>query len=152
MAVERAPQVRRFASPANGAKRGVRLEWEGKKAAIDVPVLPFQTIETINEPRQQLTLFTPPDDTRPAFPPGWKNKLMWGDNKLAMAALAEQYAGQVNLIYIDPPFDTGADFSVRVEIGSEEVTKEPSVIERHAYQDTWGAGLDSYLQMIYELT
>lgn len=41
--------VRRFASPANGAKRGVRLEWEGKQAAIDVPVLPFQTIETINE-------------------------------------------------------------------------------------------------------
>jgi hypothetical protein len=64
MAVERAPQVRRFASPANGAKRGVRLEWEGKKAEIDVPVLPFQTIETINEPRQQLTLFSPPDDTR----------------------------------------------------------------------------------------
>ncbi len=67
MAVERAPQVRRFASPANGAKRGVRLEWEGKKAEIDVPVLPFQTIETINEPRQQLTLFSAPDDARPAF-------------------------------------------------------------------------------------
>lgn len=68
MAVERAgsagQMVRRFTSPANGAKRGVRLEWEGKKAEIDVPVLPFQTIETINEPRQQLTLFTPPDDPR----------------------------------------------------------------------------------------
>jgi len=117
MAVERAPQVRRFASPANGAKRGVRLEWEGKKAAIDVPVLPFQTIETINEPRQQLTLFSPPDDTRPAFPPGWKNKLIWGDNKLAMAALAEPYAGQVDLIYIDPPFDTGANFTIETEVG-----------------------------------
>ncbi|MDQ2787524.1 MAG: site-specific DNA-methyltransferase [Chloroflexota bacterium] len=150
MAVERAPQVRRFAPPANGAKRGVRLEWEGKKAEIDVPVLPFQTIETINEPRQQLTLFSAPDDARPAFPPGWKNKLIWGDNKLAMAALAEQYAGQVDLIYIDPPFDTGADFSVQVEVGDESVTKEPSIIERHAYQDTWGQGLDSYVQMMYE--
>ena len=150
MAVERAPQVRRFAPPANGAKRGVRLEWEGKKAEIDVPVLPFQTIETINEPRQQLTLFSAPDDVRPAFPPGWKNKLIWGDNKLVIAALAEQYAGQVDLIYIDPPFDTGADFSVQVEIGNESFTKEPGIIERHAYDDTWGSGLDSYLQMMYE--
>lgn len=152
MAVERAPKVRRFAPPANGAKRGVRLEWEGKKAEIDVPVLPFQIIETINEPRQQLTLFSAPDDDRPALPPGWKNKLIWGDNKLAMAALAEQYAGQVDLIYIDPPFDTGADFSVEVEVGDEAVTKEPSIIERHAYLDTWGRGLDSYLQWLYEST
>ncbi len=150
MAVERAPQVRRFAPPANGAKRGVRLEWEGKKAEIDVPVLPFQTIETINEPRQQLTLFSAPDDARTALPQGWKNKLIWGDNKLAMAALAERYAGQVDLIYIDPPFDTGADFSLQVEVGDEAVTKEPSIIERHAYIDTWGRGLDSYLQWFYE--
>ncbi len=150
MAVERAPQVRRFAPPANGTKRGVRLEWEGKKAEIDVPVLPFQTIETINEPRQQLTLFSAPDDARPAFSPGWKNKLIWGDNKLAMAALAERFAGQVDLIYIDPPFDTGADFAIEVDFGHEEITKEPSILERHAYQDTWGQGLDSYLQMIYE--
>lgn len=150
MAVERAPQVRRFASPANGAKRGVRLEWEGKKSEIDVPVLPFQTIETINEPRQQLTLFSAPDDARPAFPPGWKNKLIWGDNKLAMAALAEEYAGKVDLIYIDPPFDTGADFTVQVEFNHEMVVKEPSIIERHAYQDTWGSGLDGYLTWLYE--
>jgi adenine-specific DNA-methyltransferase len=150
MAVERAPQVRRFASPANGAKRGVRLEWEGKKAEIDVPVLPFQTIETINEPRQQLTLFSPPDDTRLILDKAWKNKLIWGDNKLAMAALGEQYAGQIDLIYIDPPFDTGADFSIEIEVGDESVTKQPSIIERHAYQDTWGRGIDSYLQMMYD--
>ena len=85
----------------------MRLEWDGKRAEIDVPVLPFQTIETINEPRQQLALFSPPDDTRPAFPPGWKNELIWGDNKLALAALMDEFAGQVDLIYIDPPFDTG---------------------------------------------
>lgn len=117
MATERVPpQTRRFGVPANGAKRGVRLEWDGKRAEIDVPVLPFQTIETINEPRGQMTLFSPPDDPRPAPPPGWKNKLIWGDNKLAMTALMEQFAGQVDLIYIDPPFDTGADFSVQVEV------------------------------------
>ncbi len=150
MAVERAPQVRRFASPTNGTKRGVRLEWEGKKTEIDVPVLPFQIIETINEPRQQLTLFSAPDDARPGFPPGWKNKLIWGDNKLAMAALAEQYAGQVNLVYIDPPFNTDADFSVQVALDGEQIVKEPGIIERHAYQDTWGRGLDSYLQWFYE--
>jgi adenine-specific DNA-methyltransferase len=140
MASERVVQTRRFSAPANGTKRGVRLEWEGKKADIDVPVLPFQIIETINEPRQQLSFFTPNDDAHPAFPPGWKNKLIWGDNKLAMTALMEQFAGQVDLIYIDPPFDTGADFTTHVEFGSEEVTKEPSIIERHAYRDTWGRG------------
>lgn len=151
MATERVPpQTRRFGVPANGAKRGVRLEWDGKRAEIDVPVLPFQTIETINEPRGQMTLFSPPDDPRPAPPPGWKNKLIWGDNKLAMTALMEQFAGQVDLIYIDPPFDTGADFSTSIEFGDEAVMKEPSIIERHAYQDTWGRGLDSYLQWLYE--
>jgi adenine-specific DNA-methyltransferase len=67
-----------------------------------------------------------------------------------MAALGEQYAGQIDLIYIDPPFDTGADFSIEIEVGDESVTKQPSIIERHAYQDTWGRGIDSYLQMMYD--
>jgi adenine-specific DNA-methyltransferase len=57
----------------------------------------------------------------------------------------------LKLVYIDPPFDVGADFSVDVEIGDgQTVTKEPSLIEELAYRDTWGRGADSYVQMAYE--
>ncbi len=67
-----------------------------------------------------------------------------------MSSLLDQYAGQVQLVYIDPPFDTGADFSMRVTIGDGgEIAKEPSILEEHAYRDTWGSGIDSYLSMIY---
>ena len=62
----------------------------------------------------------------------------------------EKFAGKVDLIYIDPPFATGADFSFRAFIGEEDVTKEASVIEEKAYRDTWGLGLSSFLQMLYD--
>jgi len=86
------------------------------------------------------------------FEDGWQNKLIWGDNLLVMGSLLQQFAGKIDLIYIDPPFATGADFSFKTQIGDDdlEVTKEQSVIEEKAYRDTWGRGLDSYLQMIYE--
>lgn len=62
------------------------------------------------------------------------NRLIWGDNLLAMQALlAQGYEGQVQLIYIDPPFDSKADYSHRLTLGGEEITKEPSGIERLAY-------------------
>jgi len=78
------------------------------------------------------------------------NRLIWGDNLLAMQALlAQGYEGKIQLIYIDPPFDSKADYSHRLTIEGEEITKEPSVIERLAYKDTWAGGLDSYLDMLY---
>lgn len=80
----------------------------------------------------------------------WRNRLIWGDKKYVLPSLLPEFAGKVNLIYIDPPFDTGADFSFQVEIDGENFTKEPSVIEMKAYRDTWGRGLDSYLQWFYE--
>lgn len=81
----------------------------------------------------------------------WRNKLIWGDNKYVLASLLEEgFAGRINLIYIDPPFDTGDDFSFRVKIGDEELVKQPSIIEQKAYNDTWGKGTASYLQMMYE--
>jgi len=83
------------------------------------------------------------------FDTGWRNKLIWGDNLLIMGSLLEQFAGKIDLIYIDPPFATGADFSFRTYVGEEELTKEPSVIEEKAYRDTWGRGLDSYLDMLF---
>jgi len=76
--------------------------------------------------------------------------LIWGDNLLAMQALLTQgYEGKINLIYIDPPFDSKADYSHKMTIEGNEFTKEPSVIERLAYKDTWAGGTDSYLDMLY---
>jgi len=119
---------------------------------------PFQIVEVINKPRtgreeQSPTLFEFwKGDEGDTFEEGWRNKLIWGDNKLVMSSLLEKFAGKINLIYIDPPFATGADFKFKIQIGedAEEITKEHSIIEEKAYRDTWGRGLDSYLQMMYE--
>jgi adenine-specific DNA-methyltransferase len=91
-------------------------------------------------------------DEGDTFEEGWRNKLIWGDNKLVTSSLIDQYAGRIDLIYIDPPFATGADFSVTATVGEDprKATKAPSAIEEKAYRDTWGSGLDSYLWMLYE--
>jgi adenine-specific DNA-methyltransferase len=100
--------------------------------------LPFQVIETVNESRAareakkkgvQGTLFDVYEGTEgDTFEAGWRNKLIWGDNLPVMASLLEKFAGKVDLIYIDPPFATGADFAFTAPIGEsgEEVFKEQS--------------------------
>ena len=121
----------------------VRLEWEGKPTLIERLSLPFQTVETINESRA-----TRERDSGALFRApvaGARNLLVWGDNKLVMSSLLAEYAGQVKLVYVDPPFDTGTDFSYRVKIGDVDITKTPSILEEHAYRDTWGKGRSSYL-------
>jgi len=119
--------------------------------------LPFQVIETVNESRatreskKNLTLFDYYEgDEGSTFEEGWKNKLIWGDNLLVMGSLLEKFAGKIDLIYIDPPFATGADFNFSTEIGEESqlLEKEQSLIEEKAYRDTWGRGTNSYLSMI----
>lgn len=125
------------------------LYWPEKRSEVEKVILPFQTVETVNESkkdRDDLALFRQKGE--PA--PGWRNKLIWGDNKYIMASLLPEFAGKINLIYIDPPFATGADFSINIRLGDLEWTKEASVIEEKAYRDTWGKGLDSYLQMMYD--
>lgn len=127
----------------------VRLEWEGKPTRIERLSLPFQTVETINESRATRerdhgSLLAGAQHA----PPG-RNRLIWGDNKLVMSSLLRDYAGKLNLIYIDPPFATGDDFSVQVAIGGANHAKEPSILEEHAYRDTWGRGYESYLSMMY---
>ena len=128
------------------------LYWQGKKTEVDRIVLPFQTIETINESRatREKEKKTGAEMFKEGVDGDWRNRLIWGDNKYVMASLLSEFAGKIDLIYIDPPFATGADFSVKMEIGDAEWTKEPSAIEDKAYRDTWGKGLDSYLQMIYD--
>lgn len=61
-----------------------------------------------------------------------------------------EHAGGLKLIYIDPPFDVGADFSMDVEIGGETFHKEANLLEQIAYRDTWGRGADSFISMLYE--
>jgi len=128
------------------------LYWQGKKTEVDRIFLPFQTIETINESRatREKEKLKGPDIFKTETGEAWQNRLIWGDNKYVMASLLEEFAGKIDLIYIDPPFATGADFSVRMGIGDMEWKKEPSAIEDKAYRDTWGRGLDSFLQMIYD--
>ena len=88
---------------------------------------------------------------------GWTNKLIWGDNKRILSSLKNgplrekiEKQGGLKLIYIDPPFDVGADFSMDIEIGEDTFTKRPNILEEIAYRDTWGKGADSFLAMIYE--
>ena len=139
--------------------RQVELVWDGKTQDVTNTVLPFQTIEHIDEPREeekkelQDSLF----DTSGRQQKGWTNKLIWGDNALILSSLKNgplreeiERQGGLKLVYIDPPFDVGADFSMDIQIGGEEFTKKPSVIEEVAYRDTWGKGADSFIAMIYE--
>ena len=127
----------------------VRLEWEGKPTHVERLSLPFQTVETINESRATRERDTGALFGGAASNADGHNQLIWGDNKLVMSSLLAEYAGQVKLVYIDPPFDTGADFAMRVDVGGADVTKQPSILEEHAYRDTWGGGYASYLSMMY---
>src|SRR5207248_11573894 len=131
------------------------LIWDGKykdeKKQGPVRIaLPFQTIETVNESTQDrqrnLELFSAGRETE------WRNRLIWGDKKYILPSLLPEFAGKANLIYIDPPFDTGADFSFTATVPEDPEAdvdrsfafiKEPSIIEQKAYRDTWGRGLDS---------
>lgn len=82
----------------------------------------------------------------------FRNRLIWGDNKLVMASLLQEFRDKIDLIYIDPPFDVGADFTMRVPIGDggDAVEKDQSALEMVAFRDIWGRRTDSYLHTMYE--
>lgn len=138
----------------------VFLFWNGRKEEVTNVVLPFHSIEHIDEPRKEApttpaTLFE--TDFRGRQLKGWTNKLIWGDNKLILSSLANgplreeiEKEGGLKLIYIDPPFAVGADFGFTIEINGETAEKKQSIIEEIAYRDTWGRGISSYLTMMYE--
>ena len=136
------------------------LIWPGKTTDVERVVLPFQSIEHIDEPRsgtvKQPDLFSF-NEMSGRQSGGWTNKLIWGDNKLILSSLVNgplrkqiDEAGGLKLVYIDPPFDVGADFSIDVAIGEVNVNKQASVVEEVAYRDTWGRGRDSFISMLYE--
>jgi len=171
-------------------KDSARLVWDSKPRRAPNPKdIEFQTAEVvIPNPahREQLPLsFKDGLIGETEIDKQKMNRLIWGDNLLAMQALlTQEYEGKINLIYIDPPFDSKADYSHKMTItdnppqspfakgglknasplengsssippltkggeGGFEFTKEPSVIERLAYKDTWAGGTDSYLDMLY---
>lgn len=146
-------------------KREVELVWNGKTSEVCNSVLPFQVIEQVDEPRAEKPEDTKRKDQELLFSidgrgrqlKGWTNKLIWGDNKLILSSLKNgplreeiEKQGGLKLIYIDPPFDVGADFSMDIEIGGDTFTKKPGILEEIAFRDTWGKGTDSFIAMIYE--
>src|SRR5438552_5107558 len=139
------------------------LIWEGKyddkgrKVAPPRIALPFQTVETVNESAADRDRMQ--DLFASGRPTDWRNRLIWADKKYVLPSLLEEFAGRIDLIYIDPPFDTGANFSHTATIPDDPETdgdqgasfiKQPSMIEQKAYRDTWGQGLKGYLKWFYE--
>lgn len=131
-------------------KREVELVWNGKTNEVCNVVLPFQTIEHVDEPRNeddtararsrsegkehQNLLFSVDDRGRQLK--GWTNKLIWGDNKLVLSSLKNgplreeiERNGGIKLIYIDPPFDVGADFSMDI------APQKTNTGRRHRHQE-----------------
>lgn len=129
-----------------------KYDEQGRLRPVERIALPFQVVETVNQSRatREQTPMLAGLPTPPLFKgqanadTSWKNKLIWGDNKYVMASLfqgdpsigLEPLAGKIDLIYIDPPFATGQDFSYRARVGDEEWLKEASIIEETAYRDT----------------
>lgn len=148
------------------SNRKTELIWEGKydefgnRREVDIAAcsMPMQKIETVDDPRaeaaakgaKQLDAFD--KEIAKKRRDDFRNMLIWGDNKLVMASLLRDFKGKIDLIYIDPPFDVGADFTMNLSIGegSDVVEKDQSTLEMVAYRDTWGRGTDSYLQMMFE--
>lgn len=151
-------------------KDSAKLVWDTKpKRAPNPRDIEFQTAEIVipnpQEAQGNLPLFAVPQSGLTSLFPGQMgelplggheidktkmNRLIWGDNLLAMQALlAQGYAGKIDLIYIDPPFLSSADYTFQLSIQGKQVTKEASIIERLAYTDTWEGGIDSFLDMIY---
>ncbi len=146
------------------AQMKTELVWEGKydeygnRREVDIAgcTMPLQKIETVDQPRSEAAAAGQKDlelfEKNKTRLDDFRNMLIWGDNKLVMAGLLKDYKGEIDLVYIDPPFDVGADFTMNVPLGEEKETtfKDQSTLEMVAYRDIWGKGTDSYLHMMYE--
>ena len=110
------------------------LRWTGKRPYTSTQYFPAQLKETYGEPN---------DET------GWINKIFWGDNLQVMSHLLKEYRGKVDLIYIDPPFDSKADYKKNIEVkGVGKAESDSTSFEEKQYGDIWTN--DEYLQFIYE--
>ena len=144
------------------SKMKTELVWDGKydeygnRRPVDIAgsAMPMQKIETVDMPRSEALAGgqTTLGELKTTRQDDFRNMLIWGDNKLVMASLLKEFRGKIDLIYIDPPFDVGADFTMKVDIGEKNdfVEKDQSILEMVAYKDMWGKGTDSYVHMMYE--
>ena len=107
------------------------LNWQGKRPFRSTQYYPAQLKETYGEEIEN-----------------WTNKIYWGDNLQVMSHLLKKYRGKINLIYIDPPFDSKADYKKRIELRSEKVENGRTAFEEKQYTDIWTN--DEYLQFMYE--
>lgn len=108
------------------------LKWTGKK--------PYTSTEYF--PAQLKELHGNPDSN------GWLNKIFWGDNLQVMSHLLKDFRGKINLIYIDPPFDSKADYKKTIQLHGKEVKNDSLAFEEKQYGDIWNN--DDYLQFMYE--
>lgn len=124
----------------------------------------LQTNEYVLPARDESGLFRgeiraccPPDNTNSCDTDGWFNRLIHGDNLFAMQALLSgdpatglpSMRGKIDLIYIDPPFDSKADYRTKITLPGCNIEQKPTVLEQFAYSDTWADGTASYLKMLY---
>lgn len=107
------------------------LNWRGKRPFTSTQFYPEQLKETFGEEVN-----------------GWMNKIFWGDNLQVMSHLLKHYRGQVDLIYIDPPFDSKADYKKKIELRGKKVENDNNAFEEKQYTDIWSN--DEYLQFMYE--
>ncbi|MEP0765268.1 MAG: site-specific DNA-methyltransferase [Fimbriimonadia bacterium] len=137
------------------------LVWEGKydeygnRRPVSLPDFPLvlQKVETVDAPRdaaraEQPGLFDEAEFCRSAHRDDFRNMLIWGDNKLVCTALLKELREKVGLVYIDPPFDVGADFTAEVVLDEDThpgAFKNHSVLEEVAFRDLWGQQQNSYL-------
>lgn len=107
------------------------LHWTGKRPYKSTVYYPAQLKESYGQPK---------DD--------WMNKIFWGDNLQVMSHLLKDYRGQIDLIYIDPPFDSKADYKKKIELKGKTISNDESTFEEKQYGDIWTN--DEYLQFMYE--
>jgi site-specific DNA-methyltransferase (adenine-specific)/adenine-specific DNA-methyltransferase len=107
------------------------LQWRGKRPFTSTQFYPAQLKETYGEETD-----------------GWINKIFWGDNLQVMSHLLKKYRGQVDLIYIDPPYDSKADYKKKIELRGKKAENDKTAFEEKQYTDIWSN--DEYLQFMYE--
>ena len=108
------------------------LRWTGKRPYTSTQFFPAQLKETYGKADKN----------------GWINKIFWGDNLQVMSHLLKEYRGKIDLIYIDPPFDSKADYKKQISIKGKKINSDNSTFEEKQYGDIWTN--DEYLQFIYE--
>ena len=107
------------------------LNWKGKRPFRSTQFYPAQRKETHGDEVD-----------------GWRNKIYWGDNLQVMSHLLKSFRGQINLIYIDPPFDSKADYKKKIELRGKTVKNDRTAFEEKQYTDIWTN--DNYLQFMYK--